>query len=118
METPRVFILSVNRLVCEAVNVLLRKEGVAPVGMDSDPENALLQIKRLNPEVLLVEGSDEETKGLLMPTLGRLAYDNGKLRIIRMSLSASELHIYHQEQRRLLDSHDLIAAICQNTANP
>lgn len=118
METPRVFILSVNRLVCEAVNVLLRKEGVAPIGMDSDPENALIQIKQLNPEVLLVEGGDEEAKGLLMSTLGRLAYDNGKLRIIRMSLSDAELHIYHQEQRRLLDSRDLIAAIYQNTANP
>lgn len=110
MDPPRVFLICVNRLVCEAVNVLLRREGIELLGMETDPEAALEQIRALRPDIVLVEGDDANSE-VGLTALARLVYENGNLRVIRLSLLAEQLRIYHQEQRRLLNTQDLLAAI-------
>ncbi len=110
MDRPRVFLICVNRLVCEAVNVLLRREGIELLGMETDPEAALAQVRALRPDIVLVEG-DDANSGADWTALARLVYEDGNLRVIRLSLLAERLRIYHQEQRRLVNTQDLVAAI-------
>ncbi len=116
MEPPRVYLICVNRLVCEAVNVLLRREGIALLGMETDPNLALAQVRALNPDVVLVEGNGTGTDTALMSQLALLVYERMNLCVIRLSMSDGQLHIYHQEQRRLATTQDLIQAI-RSTSN-
>ncbi len=111
MEPPRVFLICVNRLVCEAVNVLLRREGIELLGMETNPEAALAQVRALRPNVVLVEGDGTSGDSILMAALTRLVYENEKLRIIRLNLTQQELNIYQQEHRQLVNTQDLVAAI-------
>ena len=111
MNPPRVYVICVNRLVCEVVHLLLRREGVDSLGIETDPETALIQIRALNPDIVLVEDDGNPHETGLMKALARLTYENEHLRIIRLSLTDEALHIYHQEQRRLVNTQDLVAAI-------
>ncbi|MDE3087906.1 MAG: hypothetical protein KGJ80_00785 [Chloroflexota bacterium] len=137
MDRPRVYLICVNRLICEAVNALLHREGIELLGVETDPDVALKQVNALDPDIVLVEGFGadhqdmEHARGLhyvldaavdakgehedagshLMSALAQLAYEKENLRIIRLSLPDEELVIYHQEQRRFMDTHDLVAAI-------
>ena len=111
MGSPRVFLICVNRLVCEAVNVVLRREGMDLLGMETDPEMALAQVRALNPDIVLVEGDGNGTEASLMTALAQVAFENENLRVIRLCLTDAELRIYHQEQRRFANTQDLVAAI-------
>ncbi|MCL5950623.1 MAG: hypothetical protein M1132_02710 [Chloroflexi bacterium] len=118
MGRPRVFMICVNQLVCEAVNLVLRREGIELLGMESDAATALRKVRALEPEVVLVEGhgqgepGPDEAEDGLMTALARFLYEGKKLRIVRLCLPDGELRIYRCEQRRLVDAQDLIAAIC------
>ncbi len=111
MNHPRVFLIWVNRLVSEAVDVLLKREGIAPLGMECDPDLALDRVRALNPDVVLVEGDSEAKDARLFSKLAQLVYERENLRVIRLCLDDGQLHIYHQEQRRLISTQDLVAAI-------
>jgi DNA-binding NarL/FixJ family response regulator len=111
MDRPRVFLICVNRLVCEAVNALLRREGIELLGVETDLKAGLAQVRTLDPDIVLVEGDGAQIETALMSELGRLTYEREKLQIIRLSLPNEMLHIYHQEQRRFMDTHDLVSAI-------
>lgn len=111
MNPPRVFLICINRLVCEAVHVLLRREGIELLGMETDPDTALERVYALQPDIVLVEGDDTVPEGRLMPQLARLAYETADLRVIRLSLVGEQLCIYRREQRPLLNTQDLVAAI-------
>jgi hypothetical protein len=79
--------------------------------METDPETALAQVRALNPDIVLVEGDGGNAEAALMSALAPLVYEKQNLRIIRLSLADEELCIYHQEQRRLVNTQDLVAAI-------
>ncbi|MBI5031150.1 MAG: hypothetical protein HZB51_11530 [Chloroflexi bacterium] len=135
MDAPRVFLICVNKLVCEAVNVLLCREGMVLLGMETDPDAALNRVKSLDPDIVLVEGLGTDYSGEstlvsplssellerknrqdkadsnLMTALLEMTYKRRHLRIIQLCLPNEELRIYHQELRRFLNTHDLVAAI-------
>ncbi len=109
--TLRVFLICVNRLVCEAVDVLLRREGITPVGMDTNPVAALKRVRSLQPEVVVVEGDAAELDTDLKIQLTCLMYEMANLRVIYFDLANRELDVYSQQQRRLVNAQDLVAAI-------
>ncbi len=114
METPgtlRVFLICVNRLVCEAVYVLLRREGITLLGMETDPLTALEQVRDLRPEVVMVEGNASEFTAELKVKLACLMYEMANLRVICFDLANHEIDVYSQQQRKLINTHDLVAAI-------
>ncbi len=112
MDRPRIYLICVNRLVCEGVRMVLRRKGFNLVGLETDPQAALVQIRELDPDVVVVENKGDSTDAKLMTKLVALAYEKGNLRIIHISLANENLHIYHREQRRMLTTQDLITAIC------
>jgi chemotaxis response regulator CheB len=111
MDRSRIFLIFVNQLVCEAVDAVLRREGIQLLGTESDPDRALAQVLTLQPDVVLVEGNGASGDARLMSTLAQLVYEKENLRVVRLSLNDGQLHIYHQEQRRLMTIQDLVAAI-------
>ncbi len=111
MDPPRVFLIYVNRLVCEAVNALLTRDGIRLVGMETDPDLALRLVAGLQPDVVLVEGNGNGTDNGLMSRLAVRVCEQENLRVIRLSITDGQLHIYHQEQRRLVTTQDLIEAV-------
>lgn len=110
MNPPRVYLIGVNRLVCEGVNALLRREGIELIGMETDSKLALAQVSALEPDVVLIESDGKSDAGVLA-ALTQLSCDSDKLLLIRISVVDEELHIYHQEQRRFINTQDLVGAI-------
>jgi DNA-binding NarL/FixJ family response regulator len=116
MNSPRVFLICFNQLVCEAVNAVLRREGIVLVGMETDPDAALVQVDALSPDIVLVEGLDSAQPATrLMAELARRAYEKENLRILQLSLPDDELRIYYQKHRRVMNGHDLVTAIRSST---
>lgn len=108
----RVFLICVNRLVCEAVDMLLRREGIIPLGMATDPETALKDVRSLHPEVIVVEGDATERDIELKIKLACLMHEMTNLRVVYFDLLNNELDVYTQQQRKLVSTQDLVAAIC------
>src|SRR5512142_455696 len=102
MDPPRVFLIYVNRLVCDAVDALLNREGIRLIGTETDPELAIRLVSGLLPDIVLVEGNGAGTDEGLMSRLATLVYEHENLRVIRLSITDGQVHIYHQEQRRLV----------------
>ncbi len=117
MTRPRVYLISVNQLVCEAVNALLRREGIELLGMETDPDLALAQVCKLDPDVVLVEANGNGKDARLMSNLAQLVYERKNLHVIRLCFNDGELQIYHQQQRRLVDVKDLVAAVLNPDGN-
>jgi hypothetical protein len=111
MDRPRVFLICVNRLVCEAVKALLHREGIDLLGIETDANAGLARVRALDPDIVLVEGDGAKIETTLMAELAQLSYEREKLQIIRLSLPNEVLRIYHQEQRQFIDTRDLVAAI-------
>lgn len=112
MDRLRIYLICVNRLIGEGVHMVLRREGFDLVGLETDPHTALAQVRVLNPDVVVVESKGDRTDANLIMGLASLAYEKENLRIIRISLIDEKLHIYHQEQRHMATTQDLITAIC------
>ncbi len=110
-STLRVFLICVNRLVCEAVDVLLRREGIIPLGMTTDPETALKHVRSLQPEVVVVEGGATELGAELRIKLACLMHEMTNLRVVYFDLVNHELDVVTQQQLRLVSTQDLVAAI-------
>lgn len=114
MDPPRVFLIYVNRLVSEAVNVLLSREGIRLIGMETDPDLAVRLISGLLPDIVLVEGNGVGTDVSLMARLAAMLCEHENLRVIRLSITDGQVNIYHQEHRRLVTTQDLIRAVRPN----
>ena len=67
------FLICVNQLVCEAVNALLSREGIDLLGMETDAESGLAQVRALDPDIVLVEGDGAKIEITLMAALARNA---------------------------------------------
>ncbi len=111
MDPPSVFLIYVNRLVCDAVDALLSREGIRLIGTETDPDLAIRLVSGLLPDIVLVEGNGNGTDAGLMSRLAALVYEHENLRVIRLSITDGQVHIYHQEQRRLVTTQDLIEAV-------
>ena len=111
MDPPRVYLIFNNRLVCEAVDALLRREGIMLLGMETDPELALAKVCSLQPNIILVEDGCADADGPVMSRLAQLVFERKNLILILLSMNDGQLHIYHQEERRLATTQDLIQAI-------
>ena len=79
--------------------------------LGAGPGAALEQVRALTPDVVVVEGSGDGMDAGLLAELAQLAFEKENLRIIRISLVDEHLHIYHQEQRRMVTTQDLVTAI-------
>lgn len=118
MIRPRVFWIGVNRLVGEGVNALLSREGIDPVGFETDPRAALERVRALAPDIVLVEDDGDGAETLseentaVRDFLAQLVREKGNLRVIRLCLRDGQLYVFQQEQRQLASTHDLVAAIC------
>lgn len=91
MNPLRVYSMGVNRLVCEAVKALLRREGIELVGMETDSVRAPAHVRALKADIVLIE-SHGKNNARILSGLRRLASTQ------RISFVDAELRIYHQEQ--------------------
>ncbi|MBI4671997.1 MAG: hypothetical protein HY741_10085 [Chloroflexi bacterium] len=112
MDAPRVFLICVNRLVCEAMNILLRREGIEVVAVELNPEQALEKARAFHPNIILLESADDATD--LEIALGRLVHENRGLRLISLNSRKNEISIYCRQQRPITRTQDLFEAICHD----
>jgi DNA-binding NarL/FixJ family response regulator len=108
----RVFILSSQSLFDLGVENLLRQEAaVEIVGRESDLDQALVQIRDLTPDVVLVNSADASC----YPTAAmyRLMNEITGTRIIKLNLQNNTVCIYREEQREVEEVGDLARFVCE-----
>lgn len=82
----RCLIVDDNAPFLEAATTLLEREGVTVVGVASNTEGALRQVRELHPEVVLVDIMLGSENGLDLAR--RLAEDDGRAAVILVSTQA------------------------------
>ena len=107
----RVFILSSQSLFDLGVENLLRQETeLEVVGREADMDQALVQIKALVPDVVIVNSADASCNPT--PAVLRLMNEVGA-RIIKLNLQDNTICMYREEQRMIEEVGDLAKFVCQ-----
>ncbi|HEX9077903.1 MAG TPA: hypothetical protein VF932_19140 [Anaerolineae bacterium] len=106
----RVFILSCHPLFSKGVETLLRQQqGFDIVGRESDLEKAIIRLKELRPDVVILDMG--VPGGDYGPIRSRILDDNQGVKIVGLNLENNTFSIYHEEQRILHQVQDLMQAI-------
>jgi chemotaxis response regulator CheB len=107
----RVFILSSQSLFDLGVENLLRQEAeLEVVGREADIDRALVQIKILMPDVVILNSADASCSPT--PAVLRLMNEVGT-RIIKLNLQDNTICMYREEQRMIEEVGDLAKFVCQ-----
>jgi len=106
----RVFICSSRSLFSEGLrNLLVDQPDLTVVGWQSDAEEALRSIQKLQPDTLLLvhDGSSSE------PLTSAPYYVRAgvKARIIELSLKTNSVYVYQGEERTIKEVADLVEAL-------
>lgn len=108
----RVLILSSQSLFDLGLENLLRQESALEiVGCEANVDKALVRIKELAPDVIIVNSADASCH----PTAAMFRLMNGTsgTKIIKLNLQDNTVCIYHEEQREVEVVSDLARFICQ-----
>jgi hypothetical protein len=95
--SQRLFIVWSHPLLCRLVTLLLDDPELVIVGAASDYGVALEQLNSLQPDVIVVEETQDNTVTAIEPIDILKACLWGPC-VIRLSLQDNELRVYHQKQ--------------------
>ncbi|MFQ6016409.1 MAG: hypothetical protein ACE5NP_13310 [Anaerolineae bacterium] len=109
MRERRVFLICTHPLLCEAVQLILEREGIELIGTETDQQKALKSIQSLQPDVILVESEGDAPE--LIEAISRLIQEKTGARLVNLSLNTNEISIYHREHKTVTKTEDLIQAI-------
>jgi len=113
----RVFILSSHPLLSQGVESLLRQEtGLDIVGRETDVDKAIGRIKELQPDVVIVDGSNPACD--LTPAVLRILREGVGAKVIGLNLQDNTMCIYRGEQRVVKEVKDLVEAIERSPLSP
>lgn len=106
----RVFILASRPMFGQGVKSLLDQEAdFQIVGQEASIEKAILRIKDLQPDVIILDNHDIPKASL--DAIAHILRMTGNARVISLSLKQNTMHIYHAAQKIVSDPADLTSAI-------
>jgi len=105
MARHRVFILWTHPLFSETVSRLLGGAEVEIIGGSSDPAAGLVEISRLQPDVVIAE---EDPSGARTEAIEALRAGPSEMLILGLNLRNNGLQVYRREQRTVADPEDLL----------
>ena len=108
MEVRRVFVIWTHPLFHESVRLLLKHPEVEWLGSTSDYETARAEVLRLKPDTILVEEVGQPIPDRIMKLLEGSSWN---LRVVGLSLDNNNLIVYHQEQRSMVRTEDLLQLV-------
>lgn len=105
LAARRIFVIWTHPLFLEAVRLLLTCPEIEWLGDTSDHRLAREKITDLHPDTVLVE----EDQNVLADIVGILEANTTK--VVRLSLEANALSVYHREDRTITHADDLLRLI-------
>lgn len=111
----RLYILWTHPIFRESVQRLLKHPEIDWVGANSDYSNARKEIKKLQPDTILVE----ETGGGENPEMLEI-FENSPwdVNVIGLNLSDNRINIYHRAQQWVGKAEDLVRLIIHDPIMP
>jgi hypothetical protein len=104
----RVFIVASHPLFAQGVESLLEgQSGLSVVGMGAAELTVVDQIRKLRPDVVILD-SDSDAQSALLPMLLR---ENLGVKLIGLTLEDNRIDIYYQQQLVGTDVADLVEAV-------
>lgn len=109
LAPKRIFMLSSQTLFSQGVESLLRGQlGVEIVGRETDTSKAVESIRKLKPNVVVIDGKDLASAPFSAVACLLKEQD---IRIIAMNLENETIRVFRGEQRNAVTVDDLVAAI-------
>jgi len=106
----RVFVFSGPSLFSQGLKSLLHHElKVHTIGQETEVDQAIKQVKALQPDVIILISSDAASHGQL-PIL-RILKECAGVKVIGLNLQDNTLYIYQTEKRIIKQPEDLLEAI-------
>ncbi len=108
MSDRRVFIIWTHPLGHEAVRLILNHPDVEVVGATGNQRNALDEIARLHPDIVIVE---EPEGGVSAKALSIIKTSPWVKRVISFNMDDNKLNVYHHEEKTVGKAEDLLRLI-------
>lgn len=116
MKSKRIFIVSKYALFSRGLESLLKQEhDLEIVGQESDVARAVDQIKKLQPDVIILD-SDEPILDFESEVLRCVLDGNLDTKIVGLSLQNNKIYVYSASQWVVRGVTDLTEAIAQTPA--
>lgn len=116
VEMPTVFILYKHPLFARGLEQLLHQEGVEVVGSTAKAREALVQIRRLNPDVVIAE-TEKQKPGAEM-LLSRLLKDQTQAGVVGVSLENNTATLYTGRRWQASTADDLVKGVLTGLVRP
>lgn len=111
----RIFIVSQHPLFSRGVETLLdQKSDFELVGIEENAERAIESIKRLDPDVVILDSNYTSCNS--DPMLMRIFQEQSGIQVIGLNLQDNRICIYHSEQRTIHQVEDLCQVIQNNSS--
>ena len=106
MNVTRIFIISSHLLFSHGLESLLYPEPYLEiVGQKRDMEQAIEQIKELQPDVVILDSDNADSQ--VTPIL----HASPGVKVVSLSLQNNDLYVYQAKQRVAMETEDLVEAI-------
>lgn len=106
----RIFMIASQPLFSQGIESLLRGQaGLKIVGRETDAALAVHQIRKLKPDVVVLDTKDLASAPFLV--VARLLQAESGIKIIAMNLENQKIRVYRGEQREAQCVDDLVKAI-------
>jgi chemotaxis response regulator CheB len=106
----RIFIFSQHPLFSRGVETLLGKEsGLELVGRETDVEQAIESIRRLEPDIVILDSDYAACN--LDPFLIRVLQEHAGIKVVGLNLQNNQLCIFQEEHKMVQCVDDLLSAI-------
>ena len=109
MDAHRVFVIWNHPLFYEAMRLFLQRTNVECVGACQHMNEAFPQIKKLHPDTILIEETENGDTSTRVIELIESSSIN--VRIFRLNMNNNELKIYRREQIMVMQAEELIHLI-------
>ena len=106
MTRLRIFIISGHLMFGCGLDSLLQQEvKFEIVGQEADVEQAIKQIKKLQPDVVIVDNDDS------VPGVTHILRASPTVKVISLDLQSNDLYVYRAKQGTAKGIEDLVEAI-------
>lgn len=108
MLLHKVFVIWTNPLFFKSVGLLMKHPGISIVGSTTIYEKASRRIRRLQPDTILIEKTEQVNPQDVMALLDACFW---KVRVMLLSLEDNQLKLYAREQKAVGHANDLLTYV-------
>lgn len=112
MKPLRIFVIWMTPLFLDSLKLLLHHPQLEWVGSAEKSSYSHIVITQFNPDVILIEGSEEE---VTRHAVQIMQYQQGNIRIVGLNMLDNQAKLFEVERGSILHKNDLLKIILKES---